>query len=59
MAGCPICRDGPRRYTEHRFLVGATFHFGVDDLKTQDRRGATLDTPDVGRWTGSTIRIIV
>ena len=45
-------------YTEHRIMAGVTFHFGVDDLKTQDRRGVTLDTPDLGRWTGITTEII-
>ena len=48
--GCSPCNE---TYTEHRLIVGVAFHFGVSDLKAQDRRGATLDTPDVGRWTAA------
>jgi hypothetical protein len=51
----PGSSDDDGDLMEHRFLVGATFHFNVDDLIAQDRRGVTLDTPDVGRWTAVTM----
>ena len=52
------CCSSEDTYTEHRFIVGLAFHFGVNNLKTQDRRGVTLDTPDVGRWTATTLDIV-
>ena len=61
--GTVVDQDEPsgaseQKYTEHRFLLGLAFHFGVNNLKQQDRRGVTLDTPDVGRWTGASIEIV-
>ena len=53
----PGCCFTDEEYTEHRVMVGLAFHFGVNNLKQQDRRGVTLDTPDVGRWTAASIEI--
>jgi hypothetical protein len=41
--------------TEHVVSVGVKMYFGVGSLKENDRRGATFDQPDIGRWTGMTI----
>ena len=41
--------------SEHVFLVGLRFTFGVKSLKHQDRYGATFDQPDIGRWIGWTL----
>lgn len=43
------CSDGGD-FTEHAFVVGAKFVFGANDLKHNDRAGATLDLPSFGRW---------
>ncbi len=40
--------------TDHTALVGIALQLGAKDLRDEDRRGATLDTPAwaMGRWQG-------
>ena len=38
------------RYADHSVLVGFTVSFGAMGLRSQDRNGATLDLPEIGRW---------
>jgi hypothetical protein len=44
--------------TTHAALVGLRFHFGGTSAIENDRRGATFDMPDVGRWTGWTMEVL-
>ncbi len=44
--------------TTHAGLVGLRFQFGATSAIENDRRGATFDMPDVGRWTGWTIDVV-
>lgn len=48
-------------FTEHSFWAGLSFTFGYNSKMTlldNDRYGATLDTPEIGRWTGYTTEVI-
>ena len=49
---------GDDELMEHTFLVGLRMYFGAGSLMENDRRGATFDTPDVGRWTGWTVEVV-
>ena len=46
--------------TDHTALVGLALQLGAKDLKDEDRRGATLDTPAwaMGRWTGWLLEVV-
>jgi len=44
--------------TSHAAMVGLRFQFGATSAIENDRRGATFDMPDVGRWTGWTIETV-
>jgi hypothetical protein len=37
-------------FTDHTFMVGTSIHFGGNTMQEFDRVGATLDTPNIGRW---------
>jgi hypothetical protein len=50
--------DDNESVTDHRFRLGLAFRFGTGSLLENDRRGATFDLPDIGRWTGYTISVI-
>jgi hypothetical protein len=49
---------GDDKVTEHTFMVGLKMVFGAATLLENDRRGATFDMPDVGRWAGWTLEVI-
>ena len=38
------------QFAEHVILLGAKLQFGTESLKANDRYGATLDIPNIGRW---------
>ena len=40
------------RLTDHTFLFGVRFLIGQPNLLANDRNGATLDLPPIGRWQG-------
>ncbi len=46
--------------TDHTVLVGIALRLGAENLRDEDRRGATLDTPAwaMGRWTGWTLDVV-
>ena len=46
--------------TDHTVLVGIALRLGAENLRDEDRRGATLDTPAwaIGRWTGWTLAVV-
>jgi len=44
--------------TTHAGMVGLRFQFGATSAIENDRRGATFDMPDVGRWTGWTMEVV-
>ena len=50
--------EGNNELVTHAGRIGLTFRFGTDSLIENDRRGATFDTPDVGRWTGWTMETL-
>lgn len=37
-------------FTEHTVMVGTSISFGADNMANFDRVGASLDTPNIGRW---------
>jgi hypothetical protein len=39
-------------YTSHTFLAGVRVYFGQDTLLSNNRSGASWDTPDITRWNG-------
>jgi hypothetical protein len=56
---CDTCGD--EHVTEHAVFAGLTFTFGYHSEMTlidNDRRGATFDTPDIGRWAGYTVEVV-
>ena len=42
--------DDPGAFVDHTFMVGTSMHFGGNSMQEFDRVGATLDTPNIGRW---------
>ena len=46
--------------TDHTVLVGISLRLGAPNMKAEDRRGATLDTPSwaIGRAAGWTLDVI-
>ncbi len=46
--------------TDHTAFVGIKLALGARNMKDEDRRGATLDTPAwaMGRWTGWTLGVV-
>lgn len=37
-------------FVEHTFMIGTSISFGGNTMQEFDRVGATLDTPNIGRW---------
>jgi len=50
--------SGDDELTTHAGMVGLRFQFGATSAIENDRRGATFDMPDVGRWTGWTMEVV-
>ena len=48
------------RLRDHTGLIGVALRLGAENLRDEDRRGATLDTPAwaMGRWTGWTLDVV-
>jgi len=40
----------PGSFVEHTFMIGTSISFGGNTMQEFDRVGATLDTPNIGRW---------
>jgi hypothetical protein len=52
--------DNDAQLADHTGLVGIGLRLGAENLRDEDRRGATLDTPAwaMGRWTGWSIDVL-